>query len=142
MEKKYIAIVLILAFIVGLLSAYWYEISNEQIPAPVPTDQFNVASITFFGTSGSTSNAINMSIQNVGYASWTIQTGPDFSTPAIYTVTAMSPTYNHNNNKLNCTNGNTVGISVTNVGWVSGNRYSITLMLTDGNRITYVSTAP
>jgi len=104
-------------------------------------DQFQVNSMTFYGTSGSATNAINMSIQNTGSASWTIQTTAQVNTPNTYTVNAMFPTYNHNNNKLNCTNGNTINISIINVGWVSGNQYSVTLLLADGNKITYVQGA-
>jgi hypothetical protein len=101
------------------------------------TDQFNIASMTFFGTSGVANNAINMTIQNTGSTSWTLT-----NTAQVNSVTGLTVISIGNRNALNCTNGRSINISITNVGWVSGNQYSVTLLLTDGNKITYVANAP
>jgi hypothetical protein len=149
-KQTYIAGVFIIVFFAGgLLSGmYLSQILSPQ-SGPPRIDLFQINSMTFFGTSGSATNAINMSIKNTGWASWTIDnsgraqvnTSQIYGPHALYTVAAMSPTYNRNNNKLNCTNGNTINIAITGVGWTSGNVYYVTLLLTDGVKITYAQSA-
>jgi flagellin-like protein len=102
-------------------------------------DQFTVNSVTFFGTTP-TYTEINMTIQNTGASSWTIQSTAQVNSLTNVQVISMG-------NKpatpmsFNCTNGNAIRVSLI-TGATSGNQYSITLLLTDGNKITYVATAP
>jgi flagellin-like protein len=103
-------------------------------------DQFTVNTCNFFGTSPSYSG-INMSIQNTGASAWTIQGTAQVNALTSVTVTAMSPTYNHTHNTLNCTNGNAIGIYLS-TPCTSGNAYYVTLLLTDGTKITYEANAP
>jgi hypothetical protein len=102
------------------------------------TDQFNVAYVGFSGASGASMNYINMTIQNTGSSSWTLaSTAQVNSIPDLY-VTSIG-----NGAKLNCSNSRQIEISITMIpGWASGNQYSVTLMMTDGNKITCVTTAP
>jgi flagellin-like protein len=104
------------------------------------TDRFTVSSMTFFPSAPSYS-AINMTIQNTGSSAWTIQGTAQVNSLSGVTVTAMSPTYNHSHNTLNCTNGNTIGISLS-ISCTSGSAYYVTLLLTDGTKITYEANAP
>jgi flagellin-like protein len=101
-------------------------------------DQFTVNSCTFFGTTPSYT-AINMSIQNTGASSWSL------TTPAqVNSLTTVPLISIGNKGNLNCTNGKIINISLTPPAGTlsSGNQYSITLLLSDGNKITYVATAP
>jgi len=99
-------------------------------------DQFTVNSCTFFGTTPSYT-AINMSIQNTGTSAWTISsTGGQVNSLTGLTVKSCG-----NGGNLNCTNGKTINIYIT-TPCTSGNQYSITLLLSDGNKITYVAQAP
>ena len=98
-------------------------------------DQFTVNSVTFYGTTP-TYTAINMTIQNTGASSWTIQ-----STAQVNSLTNVQVISILNKGLFNCTNGNTIKVSLL-TGATSGNQYSITLLLTDGNKITYVAQAP
>jgi flagellin-like protein len=99
-------------------------------------DQFTVNSCTFWGTTPSYT-AINMSIQNTGTSAWTISsTGGQVNALTGLTVKSCG-----NSGNLNCTNGKTINIYIT-TPCTSGNQYSITLLLSDGNKITYVATAP
>lgn len=102
------------------------------------TDQFNVAYIGFSGASGASMNYINMTIQNTGGSSWTLA-----STAQVNSITGLYVTSIGNGAKLNCSSSRQINISITMIpGWTSGNQYSVTLMTTDGNKITYVTTAP
>jgi flagellin-like protein len=105
------------------------------------TDQFQVNSVVFVGSSPYTS--INMSIQNTGSGSWTISTNPaQVNTFLNFTVAATGTA-----NTLTAAPSKTIYVKLTPPTspasiLTSGNQYSITLLLTDGNKITYVATAP
>jgi flagellin-like protein len=104
-------------------------------------DQFNIASVNFVGTSSSaTSNQINMTMQNTGSSSWTLQ--PTAQVNAITGLPVKS--YGNGGGGLNCTNGKLINIYITTTSapWVSGNQYTITMYMTDGTKVTYVATAP
>jgi hypothetical protein len=101
--------------------------------------------VNFVGTSGSaTSNQINMTIQNTGSSSWTLQGTAQVNSVTGLKVAAWYPPYNAGKTPtaLNCTNGNSVRIYIltTSAPWVSGNQYTITIYMTDGTKITYVGT--
>lgn len=108
------------------------------------TDQFNVASASFSGTSNTAPNYINMTIQNTGSSSWTLQQ------PAqVNAYTGLKLNSIGNNGSFTCANGKQISVSITmsaanpaTGGWVTGNQYSITLLMTDGTKITYVATPP
>jgi flagellin-like protein len=103
-------------------------------------DQFNIASVTFYGLSGAANtNYINMTIQNTGSASWMLT-----QTAQVNAVTGLAVTSIGNAGKYNCTNGGQIKIyiTMTNPGWASGNQYSITLFMQDGTKISYVANAP
>jgi len=99
------------------------------------TDQFNVASVTFTGTSPSYTG-INMSIQNTGSSSWTVTTPGQVNSLTNVAVTATGTA-----NTLTCAAGKTIYVQLT-TPCTSGSQYSITLLLSDGNKITTVTTAP
>jgi flagellin-like protein len=101
------------------------------------TTQFNVASMTFgpVGGSGSSTNYINMTIQNTGSSAWTLQ-----STAQVNSATGLTVTTT--NSSLTCPNAAHILIQITNVGWRSGGQYSVTLLTTGGVKITYVASAP
>jgi hypothetical protein len=99
-------------------------------------DLFQVNSVVFIGTSPYA--GINMSIQNTGSSWWTLA-----STAQVNSITDLDVTSIGNDAKLNCSNSRQIEISIAMIpGWTSGNQYSVTLIMTDGNKITYVTTAP
>ena len=101
------------------------------------TDSFGVTSQTFTGTSGAGTNYINMTIQNTGSSSWTLQ-----STAQVNSVTGFAVKSIGNGGALNCTNGKSISISITMTpGWSSGNQYNVILLTTAGNKITYLQGA-
>ena len=120
--------------ILGLLTALWL-ILNSGGPtfAFVKTDEFTVASTVFGGTSSSATNYINVTIQNTGSSTWTLQ-----SKAQVNNVTSLkvSSTYG-----LTCVPNYSITVKIANVNWTDGNQYLITLLLTDGNKITYVAGA-
>jgi flagellin-like protein len=99
------------------------------------TDQFQVNSVVFISTSPYT--GINMSIQNTGSSSWTVTSTAQINsaTNVPVTVTGTGAT------SLTCAAGKTIYIKLTYT-CTSGNQYTITLLLSDGNKISYVSVAP
>ena len=103
------------------------------------TDMFNVASCTFMPVGGPTYSYINMSIQNTGSSSWTIT-----STAQINAITNVPLNYTDGSTSLSCAAGATIHVCLKPSAntLVSGNSYSITILLTDGNKITYVAIAP
>ena len=95
------------------------------------TEQFNVAAVNFGGTAGQSSNYINMTIQNTGTASFTIDTaakvnGVNKPLDAQVTIPA----------------GSSKIVRIPSVGWNNGQQYSMELLTTQGTKITYVSNAP
>ena len=106
-----------------------------------PVEEFNVSSMTFFGTSGTTNtNYINMTIQNTGSSPWTLTNAAKVNSVTGLTVKSIG---NGGATNLNCSRSKSINISVTmNPSWVSGNQYNITLSLADGNKFTYQGTAP
>ena len=112
----------------------WWTNVNQPDFSPVPISQFQVTSVTFFGTAPSYT-AINMTIQNTGPSSWTL------TTPAQVNSTNVVVKSCGNNGNLNCTPDKTIRIYLT-TPCTSGSQYNIILLLTDGNKITYFVTAP
>jgi hypothetical protein len=102
----------------------------------VKTDQFNVASLTFGGISNAAGNYINMTIQNTGSSSWTLNTTGEVNGVIGYAISAWT------GYSLTVGAGGSTIVKVANVGWVSGNQYVIELLTTSGTKITYVADAP
>jgi len=106
------------------------------------TDQFNVATCTFMPVGASpTYTLVNMSIQNTGSSSWTIttpaQVGTNTNVPLAATGTGVVAT------ALTCLAGKAIYVTLTPTGgFASGSQYSITILLSDGNKIKWVATAP
>jgi flagellin-like protein len=105
------------------------------------TDQFNVASMSFFGTTATAPNYINMTIQNTGSSSWTLT-----NTAQVNSYTGLAVISIGNKGAFNCTNSKQISISITmsaaTGGWASGQQYSVVLLMSDGTKITYVASAP
>jgi flagellin-like protein len=99
------------------------------------TDQFNVASVVFTGSP--TYNGINMSLQNTGSSPWTVSS----SAAQVNNSTNVALAATGTANTLTCKAGSTIYVKLTYT-CLSGNQYSITVLLTDGNKITYVAKAP
>jgi flagellin-like protein len=95
------------------------------------TEQFNVVSMSFSGTSGLGNNSIVVRIQNTGSSSFTIDTaakvnGVDKTLAAQVSVAA----------------GGSQDVTIPSVGWSDGNQYNVELLTTQGTKITYVANAP
>jgi hypothetical protein len=99
------------------------------------TDEFNVASVTFLPVGGPYTS-INMTIQNTGSSSWTVTTPGQ-----VNTLTNVAVTASGTSGSLTCPAGSAIGVKLT-TNAQSGYKYSITLLLSDGNKITYLATAP
>jgi flagellin-like protein len=97
-------------------------------------DLFQVTSIVFIGTSPY--SGINMSIQNTGSSSWTIVTPARINSATNVAVTATGTA-----NTLTAAAGKTICIQLAYT-CTSGDQYTITVLLSDGNKITYVAEAP
>jgi hypothetical protein len=100
------------------------------------TDQFNVASLTFGGTSNTAGNYINMTIQNTGTSSWTLDATGMVNGVTGYVISAWTGC------SLTVGAGGSIIIKIANVGWISGYQYSIELSTTSSTEITYVANAP
>lgn len=141
-EKKYLAIVIIcFGWMVSFPTAiYLHQIMNPTFSFDGSNRLFNIVSVSFSGTSATAPNYINMTIQNTGVVPWTLT-----NTAQVNSLTglAVKSIGNGAATNLNCTNGKQIGISITmTTGWVSGNQYSVVLLMTDGFEITYVCTTP
>ncbi|HML03827.1 MAG TPA: hypothetical protein VK487_10730 [Candidatus Bathyarchaeia archaeon] len=75
----------------------WWTNLNQPNFAPAKIDKFQVTSVTFFGTAPSYT-AINMSIQNTGYALWTITSPAQVNSLTNVVVKSCG-----NSGNLNCT---------------------------------------
>jgi hypothetical protein len=126
--------VLVVVVILGLLTAVWLTL-NPRGPtfAFTKSDEFTITGVVFGGISSNATNYINMTIQNIGSSPWTLTNTAQVNSATSLTV---SSTYG-----LTCAQGYSITIKIANVNWISGNQYSITLLLTDGNKITYFATA-
>jgi flagellin-like protein len=98
-------------------------------------DQFTVNSVVFTGTSPNY-DGINMSIQNTGSSSWTIVSPAHINSATNVVVTPTGTA-----NTLTAAPGKTIYIQLAYT-CTSGNQYTTTLLLSDGNKISYVSVAP
>jgi flagellin-like protein len=98
-------------------------------------DQFTVNSVVFTGTSPNY-NGINTSIQNTGSSSWTVGSPGHINSASNVVVTASGAA-----NTLTAAAGKTIYVQLAYT-CTSGNQYTVTLLMTDGNRISYVATAP
>jgi len=105
-------------------------------------DEYDVANMSFFGTSGASTNYINMTIQNTGSSPWTLTSTAQVNSVTGLAVTPWWPNYNKATPAYNCTNGNNIKITIANVGWTSRQQYGVTFLLTDGDKITYSAIAP
>jgi hypothetical protein len=79
-----------------------------------------------------------MTIQNTGSSSWTLQSAAQVNSVTGLPVKSIG---NGGATNLNCTNGKSISISITTT-CTSGNAYYVTLLLTDGTKITYEANAP
>ena len=95
------------------------------------TEQYNIVSITFSGTSGASNNSIILKIQNTGSSSFTIDTSAK--------VNGVAKTLA---SQVTIDAGATQDVTIPNVGWSNGNQYNIELITTQGTKITYIATAP
>jgi len=106
------------------------------------TDQFNIASVNFLPAGGSTYTSINMTIQNTGSSSWTITSPAQINSATNVPVTYTGP----GANSFTCAAGKTIYILLSpvtgSITITSGSQYSITVYLSDGNKIKTVQTAP
>jgi hypothetical protein len=120
--------------ILGLFTGLWL-ILNPSRPTFtfVKTDQYNVAVIVFGGTPSNATNYINMTIQNTGSHWWTITNPAQVN--SVWGL-KVSSTYG-----LTCVGGASITVKIANVNWITGNQYSMVLLLTDGTKITWVATA-
>jgi len=135
MEKKYLAIVIIcFGWMVSFPTAvYLHQIMNPPFNFDDSSRLVNIASVSFSGTSATATNYINMTIQNTSRLPWTLTdtakvNGKDYTATSTYGLT--------------CVQGYSITIKIANVNWISGNHYSIALILTSGFKITYDCTAP
>jgi len=146
MEKKYLAIVIIcLGWLVSFPTAlYLYQLMNPfYVPGPTPMEELYLVRLSFIGTSNTTGNTIQMVIQNAGQMPWTLTNKAQVNS---FTGLPVASFDNNPAGALNCSSGNQVKVYITTTpasgGWVSGNKYSITLLTTKGTNITNVSSAP
>jgi flagellin-like protein len=95
------------------------------------TEQFNVVSMSFGGTSGNASNTIIVRIQNTGSSSFTIDTAAEVNGVA-KTLAAQ----------VTIAAGSSADVTIPSVGWVDGNQYNVELLTSQGTKITYVANAP
>jgi hypothetical protein len=147
MKKQWYIAILILGLIValasGILYCYLPQIMGPKLVfAPFNTHPFNVASISFTGTSATAPNYINMTIQNTGDSSWTLN-----NTAQVNSVTGLTAFVKSIDNRgaLNCTDGKSIKISITmptSAPWKDGQQYSITMYTVNGFKLSYVATAP
>jgi flagellin-like protein len=100
------------------------------------TEQFNVAAVSFVGTSGSGTNSITLTIQDTGSSSFTITTAAKVNGVSKI-ATFTSPSTN-----MTVGAGGTSYISITNVGWTNGQQYNMELLTASGNKISYIANAP
>ncbi|NWF87636.1 hypothetical protein HXY32_07525 [Candidatus Bathyarchaeota archaeon] len=98
------------------------------------TEQYNVVSVSFGGTSGSGSNNITMRIQNTGTASFTIDPSAK--------VNGVVKTVYGDVTARTIAAGSSANIVIQNVGWSNGQQYSMELITTQGTKIPYVANAP
>jgi hypothetical protein len=140
-QKRFLILLIAIGFGLGCGVSFAFMWASNYAQSPVfnpgggPQNQFTIDSCTFFGTAPSYT-AINMSIQNTGASSWSLTTPAQVNSLKNVPLISVG-----NKGNLNCTGGKTISISLT-TPCTSGSQYSITLTLSDGNRITYVVTAP
>jgi flagellin-like protein len=94
-------------------------------------EPYNIVSMSFGGTTNSTSNTIILRVQNTGTASFTVETSAKVngaSKPLAATVTIAA--------------GATSDITIPAVQWINGRQYSVELVTTQGTKLTYIATAP
>jgi len=121
-----------------LASNYLYQMMNPQLDrAPANFDQFVVHSCTSMPVGASpTYTYVNMSIQNTGSSSWTLQ-----STAWVGANTNVTVAYTAGAKSFTCLSGKTIYVTLTPTdGFRSGSLYSITLLLKDGTEIIYTFT--
>ena len=131
LTKRNIVFIVLGIVILGSLIASWIVVSNLNKPLDLaPTKPpYNIISTTFIGTSGIAPNGINMTIQNWGSSSWTINSTAQINS---FNVTT-SPTGTANT--LTCASGKSICVLFTmptSSPWISGNEYTVTFSLSDG----------
>lgn len=98
------------------------------------TEQFNIVSVSFGGTSGDSNNYITMRIQNTGTASFVIDTSAK--------VNGVTKTVNGTLTARTIAAGSSADVVILAVVWSNGNQYSMELITTQGTKIPYVANAP
>ena len=133
MEKKYIAIVSIIALSAGLASAvYLYQILNPPFYGSfLKTEELQIISVTF-----PTSNSAVISITDTGASTLTIQ---------YVTINDVVKTLAYGGSigtdgSLAKDQGGTLPISSWT--WTAGNKYTFAIITTSGNKFTYTAVAP
>jgi len=121
-----------------------YRIMNPSPTfGPFIIDDWRVASVVFTGTSATAPNYINTTIQNTGSSPWTLNTRAQVNSLTSLAVTATGDPPN-GAGSLTCPSGKQIAILIMmgTTPWVSGNQYSITLLLSNGWKMTYATVAP
>ena len=104
------------------------------------TDQFNIVDANFYGTTGDANNYVNITIQNIGTTSFTIDTSAKVSGAGISSPTK---TLTMTVTQRTIAAGTSAVIKIPGVGWSNGNQYSIELLTTSGTKIgPYVKNSP
>ena len=87
------------------------------------TEELKITSMTFAGTSGNSSNTIQLAVKNTGTAKITVT-----SAEVNYITKTISGTLTYNASS-------TGTITVESVGWTTGNKYRVTLLSSTGTTI-------
>ena len=95
------------------------------------TETYNIVSVTFGGTSNSTTNSITLKVQNTGTASFTVTTAAKVNGVA-KTLTA----------EVTIAAGITGNVTIPSVGWINGRTYNIELITAQGTKISWIANAP
>lgn len=95
------------------------------------TEEYNIISVNFSGTSGLSNNSIVIKIQNTGSSSFTIDT-PAKVNGVTKTLAAQ----------VKIEAGTSTDVTIPNIGWVDGQQYNMELITTQGTKFPYIANAP
>lgn len=132
MERKYIAVVLVIALIAGLASAiYLYQIMNPPFPPrPYRTEELKIISLTF-----PTSNSAVISVTNTGVITWTV------SSITIDDVAMTNVAYGGSfDSSRSLAKGQSGTVTIGGWTWTSGHKCTFAVITTSGNKYTYTTT--
>jgi len=129
--------VLVVVMILGVLTALWL-ILNPRGPtfAFTKNDIFAVTGIVFGGSPSNATNYVDVTIQNSGSLTWTLQ-----SKAQVNSVTGLKVSSTYGARVPTCASGYSITVKIANVNWTDGSQYFTTLLLTDGNKFSYIATA-